>query len=111
MTYSGSEWNPRSYILQISHRACISCQTVETSSQLYLVSEHCNRRDLTRRTEANYLDSRLPRGTSERTTSVPCCTKCFTPYEPVYVCRDEDLIVVTPGDPSKRLIKSLEDII
>ena len=105
------EWKPRNYLLQIQHKHCITCQSTEISSQLWLVAEHILKRDCTRRTEAHYMDARLPRGKSERHSSVPTCTQCFEDYNPVRQPTEQDLVMVHPGDPSKRLIKTLEDII
>ena len=105
------EWKPRNYILQITEHHCVTCQQRETSSQLWLVSEHILRKDCTRRTEAHYLDARLPRGTSKRTTSVCTCANCFQSYDPVRKPTEHDLVMVHPGDPSKRSIRTLEDII
>jgi hypothetical protein len=104
------EWRPRNYILQISHRHCIACQSTETSSQLYLVSEHLLRKDVTRRTEAHWIDARLPRGKSERTTSVCTCPNCFEPYEGQQNIRKQDLELVSPGDPFKKLHLELGDL-
>lgn len=104
-----TEWLPREYLLQIRHNKCM-CGNVETASDLWLIQEHIHN-DATNRKPAVTIDHRLPRGTSERTVNVSTCSKCFTPYTPVRITSDEELILVHPGDPNKRLIKSLEDII
>lgn len=104
------EWRPQRYILQISHRHCVSCQSTETSSQLWLVSEHLIRKDVTRRTEAHWIDARLPRGKSERATSVCTCEHCFSEYTGQQNIRKQDLEMVSPGDPFKKLHLSLEDL-
>jgi len=107
---SAPEWRPRSYLLQISHRHCVACQQTETSSQLWLISEHLLRKDVTRRTEAHWIDARLPRGKSERTTSVCTCPHCFSVYEGQVNLRKEDLVMVSPGDPYKKLHLTLGDL-
>ena len=105
------EWRPRNYVLQITEHNCVTCQQSETSSQLWLVSEHVLRKDVTRRTEAHWIDHRLPRGTSKRSSSVCTCANCFEEYSPVRPPSHQDMTMLHPGDPNKRLIRSLEDIL
>lgn len=96
---SRPEWLPESYLLQIKENTCHNCRNVELSSQLWLIEKHYLNKSATRRTEAHFIDARLKRGTTKRSTTSPTCAKCFEPFVPVYTYRDSDLECIKPGNP------------